>query len=59
LLFIDNFLHNILLKGAERKTRDEERRAAKRKLSATGSKGTVDPNVNLDLMIVLCFNVLI
>jgi hypothetical protein len=41
LLFIDNFLHNILLKGAERKTRDEERRAAKRKLSATGSKRRV------------------
>jgi transcription factor CP2-like protein len=26
------------LKGAERKTRDEERRAAKRKLTATGRK---------------------
>jgi len=31
------FLHD-KLKGAERKTRDEERRAAKRKLTATGRK---------------------
>lgn len=28
----------ILVQGAERKTRDEERRAAKRKMAATGRK---------------------
>lgn len=28
----------IILQGAERKTRDEERRAAKRKMTATGRK---------------------
>lgn len=44
-----SLIHTYLLmdddeQGAERKTRDEERRAAKRKLSATGSKDTINSN---------------
>lgn len=39
-LFVNCVSHNFLgtLQGAERKTRDEERRAAKRKMTATGRK---------------------
>lgn len=33
-----NFNFSLILQGAERKTRDEERRAAKRKMTATGRK---------------------
>lgn len=39
-----NTHQNINFQGAERKTRDEERRAAKRKLSATGSKEIINSN---------------
>lgn len=40
ILFANGVFHDFLgtLQGAERKTRDEERRAAKRKMTATGRK---------------------
>lgn len=37
-LYIIIIIRTIFLQGAERKTRDEERRAAKRKMTATGRK---------------------
>lgn len=51
IIMIFLVMYFILEQGAERKTRDEERRAAKRKLTATGSNNLyLNFKINIQLI---------